>query len=103
MLAAAEQHVGGLDVTVHESDRVRIGEAGRDLGDDVERRRQRRSAVLLHQPAEVARVDQLGGDVEATVGLAVREHGHHVRRPHRGLRPCLVHEPGPEAGVIGEV
>jgi hypothetical protein len=76
--ADPEQHVGGLDVAVHEPCGVGVRESRSDLGDHVDRGAERGSATALDHLAEVPVGHQLGGDVEPAVDLAVRVDVHHV-------------------------
>ncbi len=101
--ADPQQHVGGLDVTVHQPRRVRVREPGGDLGDHVDRDAQRRGPAGLDHLPEVAVGHQLGGDVEPAVDLAVGVDVHHVGGVQGRLGLRLPGEPSPEGIVVGEV
>ena len=100
--AAAHQHIGRLDVAVHEPGRVRVGEAAGHLRDELDGLAHRGGSPLRDHLAEVAVRDQLGGDVEEAVLLAVGVDLDDVRGVQRGQRPGLAAEPLPERGVVGE-
>ena len=98
----AQQHVGRLDVAVHQSGRVRVGQTVGDLLHQVDRDRHRRCAVRAQHRAQVAVGDQLGRDPEPALVLAVRVDLDDVPGVEQRLGLRLAREPGPEVGVLGQ-
>ena len=101
--ATTQQHVGRLDVAVHQAGGVRVGQTVGYLLDQVDRHRHRRGAVRGQHRAQVSVRDQLGRDPEPTLVLAVRVDLHDVPRVEQGLGLRLPGEPGPELGVLGQL
>ena len=102
-LHGAEQHVGGLDVAVHDSLLVQRGQAEPDLADHLERLVARQAAGL-----EPVGERALVGVPHHQVGPAVVElagvvDGHDVRRLDLAQEPALVDEPLLHVVVVGPV
>jgi hypothetical protein len=87
VVAAGDQHVGRLDVAVHEAARVRGVQGRADLADDP-RGTQRLERALGHQqPAQVRALDQPHRDEQDAVLLVGLEDRDDVRVVDRGGRP----------------
>ena len=83
VLALVQEDVAGLDVAVHEAERVRGLEPVRDLTEDVHDAGRRESAGG-DQRLEARTRDELHGDVELLAMLADLVHRHDVRVVDRG-------------------
>ena len=101
--ALAQQHVGGLDVAVHDPDGVGVAEPFDHLGQDAGGQRRWEAALALDHAVQVAALDQLGDEVEHLVVLAVVVDPHDARRLEAGQDRGLVLEAGPEVVVAGQV
>ena len=73
VVVGAQQHVGGLDVAVHDAARVRRVEGARDLGDDVRGACRVQALLGAHERAQVRALDVAHRDVQG---------------PRRRSRPC---------------
>ncbi len=100
--AGVEQHVGRLDVAVHETAGVRGIERGRhlrhDLGDLIEGQH----AKPVDERPDVAPADIAHRDEQHPVGFACLEYGRDMRIVDRGGRAGLTDESLPERGVVAE-
>jgi hypothetical protein len=101
LAAAVEQHVGGLDVAVHEPSGVRGVQRGRDLGDHrgcphgVER------ALVAQQPVQVGAAHVAHDEVQPAVLLARAVHRDDVRVIDRRGHPPFALEALTELRVGG--
>jgi hypothetical protein len=118
-----DQDVLGLDVAVDDLRRVRLGERGEHLADDLDGARRRQRSRLPHQPREVDAPQELHHDEQQPVlGAPEVEHAHRVgvvepgagaglgvEARHRGLvarevRMDHLHREGlAEGGLLGAV
>jgi hypothetical protein len=98
-----QQHVGRLDVTVHQAGAMRLGQAVGDLRDEVDGLPLRQQAVAPYRCPEIAVGHQLAGEEQPPVDLAVGEDLHDMGRVQRRLGPGLADEPGAEVRVVGEL
>jgi len=98
---AIEQHVRRLHVAVHEPERVRGLETGRDLRQDAGGAR-RRERSRREQGVEARAVDQVHREKQPTAGVAGLVDANHVRVPDGGGEPGLPAEPRAELLVVGE-
>ncbi len=95
-----DEDVAGLDVPVHQPDRVRGIQSRGHLGDDVGHPvGGKRAAVGAHESREVPAGDEPGGDVQHAVGFASGVDGQDVRFVDGGDGARLAQEPGPEVLV----
>ena len=97
-MLAREQHVGGLDVAVHEPGGVRGVQPGGDLGDDLRRAARGQAAVALERAVQVGPRDVAHDEVQPPALLAGRVHGHEVRVVDRGGQARLEREAGAQPG-----
>lgn len=105
--AVRDDHVRGLDVTVHDAVLVAVGQRLQYTGDDDQRLVRRRGVGVQQQIADGVALDQLHHDVRHGVaadqiltGVVDRDHGM-VVQPGHGLR--LTREAGLGNRVLGEV
>jgi hypothetical protein len=97
-----EQHVGRLQITVHDPSRVHRRQRRRDPeSDPVQRGLVQRSAVR-HRDAQRHAVDEFGDQVWLSRGRISVEHPRRTERRHSPRRRHLVREPGPELRVGGQ-
>ncbi len=99
----AEQHVGRLDVPVHQPAGVRGVQRRRHLGDDAEGPRRGQRPGPVQQAVHVLAGDVAHGDEQHAAGLAGVEDGDDVRVIHRRGGAGLPDEPLPERLVPGEL
>ncbi len=95
-VGGVQQHVGRLDVPVHQAVQVGRVQRRRHLGDDADRPVRGQRAQLVDQPADVAALDVAHGDEQHAVAVAGREDRDDVRVVHRGRGPRFADEPLPE-------
>ena len=100
--AGVQQHVGRLDVPVHQIVLVGGVERRGHLADDRPDPVRGQRALPLQQRADVAALHVAHGDKEGAVGLAGLVDRDDVRVVNRGRRPRLADEPLPEPGVLGQ-
>ena len=100
---AAEQHVRGLDVAVHEADRVRGVQRRADLAGDRGHALGRQRALTREQVLQVRALHVAHDQVEVPGLLARRVDGDHVRVVDRRGDARLALEALAEAGVAGAV
>ena len=99
----AEQHVGRLDVTVHQPDGMGRVERGRDLGDDAGDARRVQRAEPPEEGPHVSPADIPHGDEQDSAGLAGLEDGDDMRVVNGGGGPRLADEPLAERPVAGNL
>ena len=95
-----DQHVLGLDVTVDEARPVGGGQCGQHGLEERERPGGRHRALLADHVAQRVPGDQLHGEVDGAVLLALVVDRHHVRVREPGGGPGLADEPGRELLVV---
>ena len=98
-----DEHVGGLDVAMHEPAPVRGVERARDLGEDVERALGRQPALPAQQRSHVAAVDEAHREVQLPVVLAGLIDRDDVRMVQGGGKARLLEEAAPEQLVPGQL
>lgn len=102
-----DDHVGGLDVAVHDAVLVRVGERLQHPGDDDQRLLRRRGLGVDQQVADRAALDELHHDVRDRLAVdgvlagVVDRHDRMVVEPGDRLR--LAREAGLGDRVLGEV
>ena len=96
-----EQHVGGLDVAMHEAARVSRIEGARDLREDADRVR-RVQAAVFEAFSEVTPLDVAHGDEEEFLGRPGLVDRDDVRMVDRRGQLRLVEEAVAERFVLGE-
>ena len=77
--AAGHQHVVGLDVTVHDTAFVRVGQRRRDVAQHAHRFVERQFALLHEARAQRFALDQRHREVGQAARIARRPQGHDVR------------------------
>jgi hypothetical protein len=88
-----EEDVGGLDVTVHDPDLVRVGQAFEHGDHDRDLALQAEGRGGPHHVEEVVAAEELHRDVGRAVGVVAEvEHRHHVRMHHARDRARLALE-----------
>ena len=102
-LGAADQHVAGLHVAVHQAAGVRLVERGRGLGDEANGPGGRQPVLGLEQRAHVLPVDVAHGDEQGPVRLARVEDRDDVRVIDGRRGPHLPEKPLPVSLVAGEL
>nr|WP_246078351.1 hypothetical protein [Modestobacter excelsi] len=100
-VARGDQHVGRLDVAVHQTVGVRSGERLGDLADQVDRPRRGQRTGPLQQPADVLAVDQPHVDEQPAVDLPEVVDRDDVRLAQAGGDQLLAAEPGQVLRVVG--
>ena len=102
-MLARQQHVGGLDVAVHEPGGVRGVQAGGHLGDDARGAPGGERALVLEAAVQVGPVDVAHDQVQAAVVLARGVHGHEVGMVDRRGQARLEREARAQARVARPV
>jgi hypothetical protein len=84
LAAAGDEHVGRLDITVHDVLGVGVLEGAAELLGDVTRLPRRQWTAALEPSGEALPLDELGDEVQALVGLPDVEDLDDARIAHAG-------------------
>jgi hypothetical protein len=91
-LAPRQKHVFGLEIAMHDAERMRALERTRDVSDDAARIERREAPLALQAPRQRLALEQLHRDERNASIHAVVEHAHGMRRVDRGSSSRLAQE-----------
>ena len=107
LAGAADQHVLGLDVAVHEPAPMRLRQAVEHRDEHGHRRRDRQRPRGAQDVAQRAALDEFHDEEHDRIAVAEHAgalvvHVHDGRMVDPGRRACLALEPGPEHRIGGQ-